>query len=77
MGLIRLLLIAAAVVVALVLIKRVLGGRPAPKIPPRTSDAPKLVQCAFCGVHVGEREAIRKGDQYFCSSEHLQRSENR
>ena len=72
MGLVRLALIAAAVVVALVLIKRLLGGRPA-QTPPTQPTPPRLVQCAHCGVHVSEGEAIRSGDRYYCCPDHQQR----
>lgn len=77
MGLVRLALIAAAIVVALVLIKRLLGGRPAAQNPPTKPAPPRLVQCAHCGVHVGESEAIRSGDRYYCSADHQQRGESR
>jgi uncharacterized protein len=68
MGLLRVLAIAAVVFVALMLLKRALSsGKPTatPKTP-----APKLVQCAHCGVHVSETQAVRSGDKYFCSDEH-------
>jgi uncharacterized protein len=68
MGLLRVLAIAAVVFVALMLLKRVLSSgksTPTPRAP-----APKLVQCAHCGIHVGESDAVRAGDRYYCSAEH-------
>ena len=73
MGIVRTLLIVVAIFVALMLIKRLLAGRPRPPAaPPQT---PKLVQCAHCGLHVNESEALRTGERYFCSAEHQQRAE--
>lgn len=73
MGIVRTLLIVVAIFVALMLLKRVLGGRPrTPAAPPKT---PRLVQCAHCGLHVNESEALRAGERYFCSAEHRQRAE--
>lgn len=30
----------------------------------------KMVKCQYCGLHIPESEAIRKGDTIFCSLEH-------
>lgn len=68
MGLLRFLAIAVLVAVALMLLKRLFMSRK-PTATPRTP-APKLVQCAYCGVHVSESEAVRSGDRFFCSVEH-------
>ena len=74
MGIVRTLLIVVAIFVALLLVKRLLGGRPqTPGAPPQT---PKLVQCAHCGVHVDQSQALRSGERYFCSADHQQRGEN-
>lgn len=73
MGIVRTLLIAVAIFVALILIKRLLTGRP--RTPPAPSQAPKLVQCAYCGVHVDESQALRSGGHSYCSAEHQQRGE--
>jgi len=32
----------------------------------------KMVKCKHCGLHVLEQEAIKKGDNHYCSSEHLE-----
>jgi len=73
MGIVRTLLIVVAIFVALIIIKRLLAGRP--QTPPKQAQAPKLVQCAHCGVHVNEAQALRSGDRYFCCAEHQQRGE--
>jgi uncharacterized protein len=69
MGLIRLALLIAVVVVGLMLLKRLLAPR-APATP--SAATPKLVQCAHCGVHVSEAQAVRSGTRYYCSVEHRQ-----
>jgi len=32
----------------------------------------KMVKCKHCGLHILEQEAIRNGDNYYCSHEHLE-----
>jgi uncharacterized protein len=34
-------------------------------------NAEKMVKCAHCGLHILENEAIKSGQQYFCSQQHL------
>lgn len=29
-----------------------------------------MVKCAYCGVHVPQKTAIKYNDQFFCSEEH-------
>ncbi|NOL50943.1 PP0621 family protein [Pelistega suis] len=31
-----------------------------------------MVQCAYCGIHLPENEAISQGNHHWCSKEHLQ-----
>ncbi|MFV2060035.1 MAG: PP0621 family protein [Gammaproteobacteria bacterium] len=36
--------------------------------------APKIVdvkQCHYCQVHIPEKEALKSGSKFYCSSEHL------
>lgn len=33
----------------------------------------RMVRCAECGLHVPHEEAVRDGEQYFCSAEHRDR----
>mgnify|MGYP001325586209 CR=1 FL=1 len=69
MNLIRLLLLALAIWLFTLVVKRYLalarrkqrGG--APRIG-------TMVRCAVCGLHVPEAEALKRRDQYFCSAEH-------
>jgi uncharacterized protein len=71
MGLIRLAIIVAVVVVALMLLKRLLAPRASSSTPPPPA-TPKLVQCAHCGIHVSETQAVRSGARCYCSTEHQQ-----
>lgn len=32
----------------------------------------KMVKCKHCGLHVLEQEAIQKGQNHYCSVEHLE-----
>lgn len=32
----------------------------------------KMVKCKHCGLHILEQEAMRNGDNYYCSHEHLE-----
>lgn len=32
----------------------------------------KMVRCLHCDLHILEQEAVRSGDDYFCSQEHLE-----
>jgi uncharacterized protein len=32
----------------------------------------QMVKCDHCGLHVLQQEAIRQGQHYFCSSQHLE-----
>ena len=69
MNLLRLIIIALAVWIVIVLIrnarhrKQVSDRRPTDKVE-------NMVSCAQCGMHLPENEAIRDGERYFCSKEH-------
>jgi uncharacterized protein len=32
----------------------------------------KMVKCKQCGLHILEQEALRQGDAFYCSHEHLE-----
>lgn len=70
MNLIRLLVIVAIVWLAFVLFKRWLAGKNQPRSGPDGKPQERMVKCAYCGVHVPESQALRRGEQTFCSPEH-------
>jgi len=37
----------------------------------KDSAAEQMVPCKQCGVHLPQSEAVRDGDTFFCSDEHL------
>lgn len=36
----------------------------------RSRPAERMVECAHCGVHLPESEAVKQADRYFCCDEH-------
>ncbi|MDD0974251.1 PP0621 family protein [Pseudomonas fontis] len=41
--------------------------------PTNTLDDPlKMVRCAHCGVHLPNDRALHRGNEWYCSSAHLQ-----
>jgi uncharacterized protein len=36
-----------------------------------------MVRCAHCGLNLPEQEALRDGDNYYCSEEHRQLGRHR
>jgi uncharacterized protein len=70
MGLRFLLLLLAIVGVALIARHLLGSARNRPGAPP--APAVPMARCARCGVHVPESEALRQGDDFFCSRKHLE-----
>ena len=69
----RILLIAAVILLILYLFRAV--GRPSSdevRSNPREA-VPRMVRCAYCGVHVPEDEAWPEGDHHYCSGDHRNR----
>lgn len=40
--------------------------------PPREQDAPPMVRCAHCGVHLPRDRALGNQHQWYCSQAHLE-----
>lgn len=73
----KLLVVALVVAVALwALLKRSRGGRgrraepTSPPPPDSTRRAQHMVQCAHCGVHLPEPDAVQAGGRPYCGAEH-------
>ncbi|MGQ0593611.1 MAG: PP0621 family protein [Gammaproteobacteria bacterium] len=68
MGLLRTLLVLAAVWLVLRLFSRARG---APK-KDRGMALPDMVRCEHCGLYLAAHEATRADGRYFCSPEHAE-----
>lgn len=69
MNLLRLILVALAVWIVIVLVRSAQARRKVSRQRPanRVED---MVSCAQCGLHLPEKEALREGERYFCCVEH-------
>ncbi len=38
---------------------------------PADANSEKMVKCQQCGLHILEQEAVKKGEYYYCSPEHI------
>jgi uncharacterized protein len=77
MPIFRFLLLALAIAMIVLLVRRLFAGRGGQSKP--TGELPRedMVRCGQCGLHIPESEALRFKDQYFCSDRHLQEYRNR
>ena len=69
MNLPRLIIIAAAVWLAIHMLRRILQHLTPPKATARGTTK-NMVRCAQCGLHLPEAEAISDQGLYFCCEEH-------
>lgn len=76
MNLLRLLLIALAVWIIIILLR----NRRSRQVPPKEqADKPRIdtiVPCAVCGTHIPEGEAIHEAGKVYCSVEHRDQDRN-
>ena len=63
-----LIFIALAIIVA---VARQLWLRPRRRQQRRRQLSGKMAQCSHCGMYIPEQEALREGDRWYCSREHL------
>ena len=69
MNLVRILVIGLAVWIIIVLIRNARDKKRASDQRPKDR-VENMVECAHCGLHLPENEAIRDGEQFFCSKQH-------
>jgi uncharacterized protein len=71
----KLLILVAAVVAIVWLLRRALAGPRKADAPPQAPGEPKgdLVSCAHCGVNLPKAEARSAGGLHYCSEEHWRR----
>ena len=70
MNLLRLLLIALAVWIIVVLIRNRRGRQTTLNKRQDKAAIDSIVPCEVCGTHVPEAEAIVEAGKYYCSAEH-------
>lgn len=70
MGIVRLLIIGVVVWIAFSLFKRITNRPSTSENSEKTSPSKKMVQCKQCDLHIPVDEALPKGDNYFCCSDH-------
>lgn len=70
MGLSRLILLAIIIGGGMWLWRR-FQSRPSNQT--QSTDTQTMVRCAHCHVHLPQDRAIQRNQQWFCSSEHLQK----
>jgi uncharacterized protein len=76
MNLLRLLLIALAVWIIVVLIRNRRSRQAALKNRQDHQAVDRILPCAVCGIHVPEGEAIHEAGKVYCSPEHRDQSKN-
>ena len=69
MNLVRLVLIAVVVWLAIYALRRIVNYLTPPKTP-STGATKNMVRCAQCGLHLPESEALTYQEKHFCCQEH-------
>ncbi len=70
MGIVRLLIIGVLVWLAFRLFKRITNRPSISENSAQNSPSKKMIQCKQCGLHIPVDEALSKGDDHFCCSDH-------
>ncbi|MEJ2345037.1 MAG: PP0621 family protein [Gammaproteobacteria bacterium] len=66
---VRSIVLIVAIWLAITIIRQMLRNqRPEPK--PRSLPTGNMVRCAHCGLHIPQDEALRNGEDYYCSERH-------
>lgn len=66
------LLFWIALIAAAVWFWRKFKSASSPSQAPREQDAPPMVRCAHCGVHLPRDRALALEQQWYCSQAHLE-----
>lgn len=53
------------------LIRQWLAPAAPPQRPPKKLQGGRVVKCRYCDLHLPEEEAVREGDDWYCSRQHL------
>lgn len=70
MGLIKLILLVVLVYLAYSFWRRLKAAQADTQRRTPPSQAPRMVRCAQCQLHLPESLALRQDDQWYCCSEH-------
>lgn len=70
MGLIKLLLLLALAYIAYSFWRRMKAAQADKHRHTPPSQAPRMVRCTHCQLHLPESLALRQDDQWYCCSEH-------
>ena len=70
MGLIKLLILLALGYIAYTVWRRMKAVQADRQRRTPPSQAPRMVRCAQCQLHLPESLALRQDDKWYCSSEH-------
>lgn len=70
MGLFRLLIIIFLIWLAYYFVRRLLKASQNKATRDKARKLENMVQCARCGLHVPEQEALRSHERYYCSAAH-------
>lgn len=75
----RTLLIILAIIIAVVIIKRLLTTHARSKTAhqPAREIFQKTVRCKHCGTHIAESVALKVDNQFYCSEKHFLAEKNR
>ncbi len=76
MNLLRLLLIALAVWIIIVLLRNRRSRQDVLKKQQDSQQIDSILPCAICGTHVPENEAIHEAGKVYCSQEHRDQANN-
>ncbi len=68
----RILLLIAIGLLLYVIISHLVRKSRLEKLSAPDTNSQKMVKCSHCGIHVSEQEALKQGDNYFCSQQHLE-----
>lgn len=68
----RILLLIAIGLLLYVIISHLVRKSRLEKLSSPEQHSQKMVKCSHCGVHVAETEAVKKGEHFFCSQQHLE-----
>ncbi|MDH5190204.1 MAG: PP0621 family protein [Gammaproteobacteria bacterium] len=71
MGLFRLILLGLVIWLLFRLYQRFIKGRSSQQQKTHQIED-NMVRCKHCGIHVPEKEALKKNNHYYCSQAHLE-----